>query len=111
MTNIGKIIGGGRSFVNGGMNSRPENEAKEAKAQEQVVNNYNETQVDADVIFNHLSNNIFVGSLEAPRAKELAPDVIDRVTISVQDFEAFFNTARYEIGEDLALELVNLYLK
>lgn len=111
MNNIGRIIGGGNNYI-GGFGAKKQEEAKDAKQQEQVLNNHADTQVDSSKVLDYLAaNNVYVNQAKAATVPaELDADTKARVADSMAEFEAFMNGAVAELGdENLALMLADVY--
>ena len=109
--NIGRIIGGGNNYI-GGFGAKKQEEAKDAKQQEQVLNNYNETQVDPAKIMDYLAgNNVFLN----PAKQAVEPGKLDaatqnRVADSMADFELVFGIIEKEVGPELAPLVMDEYM-
>lgn len=112
MTNgIGRIFGGGNSYVNGFNTPQNTETQGEANTQQSVVQPQRE-DIDPSKVMEFLeANNIFVTpNTTATTPAELDPEVQDRVVNYMERFEELYGIVENEFGKDLAPDVMDLVM-
>ena len=105
---IGRIFGGNSYGVGGYMPNRKGEEAPQNAAENAVVQNYNETQVDPNKIMDFLANtNFFVAPVETAKTNELDAATQDRIAGYMENFEMIYGVIVEEFGEELAPDVMD----
>ncbi len=111
---IGRIFGGNNYGVGGYVPQRKGEEMPETENQQQLVNNFEETQVDPNKVMDFLAqNNMFVNLTNAPArvpGVETDPTVADRVAGYMENFEAMYAVVENEFGAELAPAVMDLVM-
>ena len=109
---IGRIFGGNSYGVGGFVPQKKEEESPEAN--QQLVNNFEETPVDPNRVMDFLAhNNNFVNITGAPapvEGVETDPTVADRVAGYMENFEVIYGVVAQEFGEELAPVVMDLVM-
>ncbi len=109
---IGRLSGYGNYGVGGYMPQKKEDVSKEADSQEQnLVNNYEETQVDPSKVMEFLaSNNFFVAAPQTADVGEVDAATQDRVAGYMEQFEMIYGVVQEEFGEELAPSVMDVVM-
>ncbi|MBR6127665.1 hypothetical protein IKQ21_08280 [bacterium] len=103
---IGRLSGYGNYGVGGYVPQRKGGEDANQAEEQQIVNNYEDTQVDPSKVMDFLANNnFFINQANAPAPVEgvvTDPAVADRVAWYMENFETIFAIIEQEFGAELA---------